>query len=360
MKAAILSPSDSKASRTSSISPKRISLPAGETGPIFGINGPYTGDDCQKICSQGSSSPQQTYKDFSGAHSSSPRCSESLHGNSGQPSTPRPHPLESACADIPTSWRSLRQRLWPPRHLSEPRTCRNRTDHGVVLPAVHSMGCERASMSSISRVPLDLDQLISVTTAVALVVMDRVLKLLLRLKATGELVTMFTTAHSDAAFVAAATILGWLWPKFVTEYMHKKSMYSFPSTSHALDPCALTRAIWAACRCQNAQAVIRGAGQDILDMGQSPQLHSCRRCPRPLGSSETQSFVDSDLNPYLTPAEGLFLFFKVGFVQSPHLLERPAQSITRIVPPSTNHFTLSCMLRNLRMGPAGAHLSAAS
>lgn len=55
--------------------------------------------------------------------------------------------------------------------------------------------------------------------------------------------TMFTTAHSDAAFVAAATILGWLWPKFVTEYMERKSMYSFPSTSHALDPWALTRAI---------------------------------------------------------------------------------------------------------------------
>lgn len=59
----------------------------------------------------------------------------------------------------------------------------------------------------------------------------------------GGILTMFTTAHSDAAFVAAATILGWLWPKFVTEYMERKSMYSFPSTSHALDPWALTRAI---------------------------------------------------------------------------------------------------------------------
>lgn len=42
MSAAILSPSASKASRTSSIFPKRISLPAGENGPTFGMNGPYT------------------------------------------------------------------------------------------------------------------------------------------------------------------------------------------------------------------------------------------------------------------------------------------------------------------------------
>ena len=67
----------------------------------------------------------------------------------------------------------------------------------------------------------------------------------------GWLITMLTTAHSDTALVAAATILGWLWPKFVTEYMERKSMYSFPSTSHALDPWALTRAIWPACECQD-------------------------------------------------------------------------------------------------------------
>lgn len=63
-------------------------------------------------------------------------------------------------------------------------------------------------------------------------------------------ITMFTTAHSDAVLVAAATILGWLWLKFVTEYMERKSIYSFPSTSHALDPWALTGAIYAATRCQ--------------------------------------------------------------------------------------------------------------
>lgn len=49
MKAAILSPSASKAALTSSISPKRISLPAGDTGPTFGINGPYTGEGRQDL-----------------------------------------------------------------------------------------------------------------------------------------------------------------------------------------------------------------------------------------------------------------------------------------------------------------------
>lgn len=49
MKAAILSPSASKAARISSISPKRISLPAGDTGPTFGINGPYTSEGRQDL-----------------------------------------------------------------------------------------------------------------------------------------------------------------------------------------------------------------------------------------------------------------------------------------------------------------------
>lgn len=66
----------------------------------------------------------------------------------------------------------------------------------------------------------------------------------------GGLLTIFTIAHSDATLVAAATIFGWLWPKFVTEYIERKSMYSFPSTSHALDPWALMRATCTASGCQ--------------------------------------------------------------------------------------------------------------
>jgi len=36
----------------------------------------------------------------------------------------------------------------------------------------------------------------------------------------------------------AATTLGWLWPTFITEMPPPKSMYSRPSTSRTIAPCA--------------------------------------------------------------------------------------------------------------------------
>lgn len=111
-----------------------------------------------------------------------------------------------------------------------------------------------AVMHLVSRGRLDLDiSVLGSSSLLAMVGWTEFQMCLLRVGSPSEnggLLTIFTIAHSDAALAAAAPIFGWLWPKFVTEYIERKSMYSFPSTSHALDPWALMRATCPAYGCQ--------------------------------------------------------------------------------------------------------------